>query len=95
MSNETEKNNLMLEFGIQEQIATAFKNILELNTTQDLDIENKDLSIDSQNIEYSKPSVGCHRFQTQILDNKNRNIGYYALVVSDTNEIIDEFFVTK
>jgi hypothetical protein len=95
MINKPEKNDLILEFEIQEQMETCFKTILEKNTTEDLDIENKNLSINSQEIEYSKTDLSYHRFQTLIFDEKNRYIGYLALIVSNNNERIDEYFVIE
>jgi hypothetical protein len=95
MRNKPKKNDLILEFEIQEQMETSFKTILEKNTAEDLDIENKNVSINSQKIEYSKMDLGYHRFQTLIFDEKNKHIGYYALIVSNNNEIIDEYFVIE
>jgi hypothetical protein len=95
MKYETEKNDLIFGFRIQKQIETAFKTILEKNTVEELDIENKNVSIDSQKIEYSQTDFDNHRFQTQIFDEKNRHIGYFAIIVSNSNERIDEYFVIK
>lgn len=71
MKHEMQKNDLIQKFRIKEQINTSFGTILKENTAEDLDIENKNVSINSRNIEYSKTESGFHRFQTQILDEKN------------------------
>jgi hypothetical protein len=95
MRNKHKESDLILEFQIQEQMENSFKTILEKNTAGDLDIENKNVSINSQKIEYSKTDLSYHRFQTNILDDKNRNIGYFVLIVSNNNETIDEYFVIE
>ncbi len=95
MKHEMEKDDLIQKFGIKEQIDTSFRAILKENTAEDLDIENKNLSINSRNIEYSKTELGFHIFNTQILDEKNKAIGYIALIVTNTNERIDEYFVIE
>ena len=95
MKHEMGKDDLIQKFAIKEQIDTSFRTILKENTAEDLDIENKNVSINSQNIEYSKTEFGFHSFQTQILDEKNNSIGYIAIIVTNTNERIDEYFVIE
>lgn len=90
-----EKDDLIQQFGIKEQIDTSFRTILKENTAEDLDIENKSVSINSRNIEYSITEIGFHSFQTQILDEKNKAIGYIALIVTKTNERMDEYVVIE
>lgn len=52
MKHEMQKNDLIQKFRIKEQINTSFGTILKENTAEDLDIENKNVSINSRNIEY-------------------------------------------
>lgn len=89
------KDDFIHKFGIKDQLDISFRTILKENTAADLDIENKNVSINFRCIEYSKTDLGFHRFQTQILDEKNKAIGYLAICVTDTNERIDEYFVIE
>ncbi len=95
MKHEIQIQDLIQKFGIREQIDNCFKTILENNTTEDLDIENKNLSINSRKIEYSKTELSFHKFQTQIFNDKNKAIGYIALIISDSGERIDDHFVIE
>jgi hypothetical protein len=89
----SEINQLIIEFEIREEMESSFKAILENHTSEDLDIENKNISIESEKIEYTITEFGYHKFKVQILDERNIEIGYFALVISKSNERIDEFFV--
>lgn len=95
MKHEMKKDDLIQKFGIKEQIDTSFRTILKENTAEDLNVENKNVLIIAKNIEYSKTEFGFHRFQTQIIDEKNNAIGYIAIIVTNTNERIDEYFVIE
>lgn len=93
MKTQSEINQLMLEFEIREEMENSFKAILENHTSEDLDIENKNISIASEKIEYGITEFGYHKFQAQILDERKIEIGHFAFVISKNNERIDEFFV--
>ena len=67
--------------------------ILEIHTCDELDIENKNISINTKNIEHSKTEFGYNKFQTSIINEQKKEIGYIALVVTNENERIDEYFL--
>jgi hypothetical protein len=93
MKTQSEINQLMLEFDILEEMENSFKAILENHTSEDLDIENKNISIASEKIGYAITEFGYHKFQAKILCERKIEIGCFALVISKSNERIDEFFV--
>lgn len=53
----------------------------------------KNLSIDFEKIECGITELGYNKFQAQILDERKIEIGYFALVISKSNERIDDFFM--
>jgi len=93
MNTHQPVNDLITQFEIQNELKNAFQKILLKNNAEDLDIENKDISINSENIEYSETEFGFHRFQTPILKHGKVIIGYFVLVVTNENERMDEYFV--
>lgn len=93
MKTPSEINQLIIEFEIREEMESSFKAILQNHTCEDLDIENKKISITLEKIEYAVTELGFHKFQVQIQDERNVEIGCFALVLSKNNERIDELFV--
>ena len=93
MRTKPQIDKLMVKFGIQEKMNNLFKYILANHTCEDLDIENKNISINSKNLKYSKTEFDYHKFQAPILNDNKTQIGYFALVVTNDSEIIDEYFV--
>ena len=93
MTTTSQIKHLIEKFEIQEKIEKSFLKILEIHTCVDLDIENKNISINIKNIEHFKTEFGYNKFQTPILNNLKNEIGYFALVVTNENETIDEYFV--
>jgi hypothetical protein len=89
------KDKLIVEFNVVKVMEITFGKILENNTVEELDIENKSVSINIQNIEYDKTKSNFHRFQVPILNDYNVQIGFFALIISNENEIIDELFVIE
>lgn len=93
MNNQTEICELIIKLEIPGKMESSFNKILLINTAIELDLENKNVSINSNNIEYSKTEFNYHRFQTPILNQENNRIGYFALIITNENERIDEYFV--
>lgn len=88
-----ELNILISKFNALELIQNSFKNILTNNTCVELDIDSKNISIDLQGITYTRAELDYHKFQTTIVNNQNKTIGYYAIVITNCNEMIDDYFV--
>jgi nicotinamide mononucleotide adenylyltransferase len=82
-----------MKFQIQEKMEISFKNILKNHTCEELDIENKKISINSKNIERFKTELGYNEFKTSIFNELGKEIGYFSLVFTNENEEIDEYFV--
>ena len=93
MTTNSQIKKLIEEFEIQEKIEKSFMKILEFHTCDELDIENKNISINTKNIEHSKTEFGYNKFQTSIINEQKKEIGYFALVVTNENEKIDEYFL--
>ena len=62
------------------------------NSCGDLNINNKEISINTDNINYNKTTLNFHLFKTPILE-KNNEIGYYALEYDSKFQLIDNYFV--
>ena len=93
MTTHSQIKKLIEVFEIQEKIEKSFMKILEIHTCDELDIENKNISINTKNIEHSKTEFGYNKFQTSIINEQKKEIGYFALVVTNENERIDEYFL--
>lgn len=93
MKTVTQVNELIIRFDIRTEMENSFQKILATNSAEELDVENRNISINSKNIAYSITESNFHRFQTPILDDDQVAIGYFALVVTNENEQIDECFV--
>lgn len=82
-----------IEFNnVKEILSNSFKSIIENNTCEDLDIDNKNISIDLDNIEYDSKKNPLITFKCKII-NQDKTIGFYSIVFEQTGKIIDDFFV--
>ncbi|MDP9957446.1 hypothetical protein J2X97_003115 [Epilithonimonas hungarica] len=79
---------------VKNKLSNSFKYLLENNSLEDLDIENKNISIDENIIRHKILETGFHSFQTPIFKDGNE-IGYCSLDYDDNAEIIDDFFIIK
>jgi hypothetical protein len=86
-------NNLIAAFNIRKQMETLFQNILSNNSCEELDINNKNISLGTSPIRYTRTDFDYHRFEMSILDEDGNRIGYFSLEVTDKNEFIEEYFV--
>ncbi|REG99594.1 hypothetical protein [Flavobacterium aquicola] len=77
---------------IEDEIQRSFECLLNDNTSEELNINIKNISIDPKNIKYKLTEVDFHSFQTSINNGENE-IGYYALLYDCEGKIIDDFFV--
>lgn len=74
MTTHSQIKKLIEEFEIQKKIEKSFMKILEIHTCDELDIENKNISINTKNIDHSKTEFGYNKFQTSIInEQKKRN----------------------
>jgi len=81
-------------YKIKTELEKSFIYLLESNSCEDLNIENKDIQINSNNIKYNLRALNFHLFKTSILK-ENNEIGYYALEYDQKFNLIDNYFVIK
>ena len=77
---------------VEELFSNSFKSILQNNTCEELDIKNKNISIDFNNVEYVFRNLTLRSCKSKIYDTNNA-IGYYSVVLNEFGEIDDDFFV--
>ena len=77
---------------IQEKLINNFSRLLEKNSAKELDLIDKNIKINSKEIEYKRTENNFNSFRSPILKN-NIEIGYYELVFDEKTKLIDEFFV--
>ena len=86
MTTTSQIKHLIEKFEIKEKIEKSFLKILEIHTCDDLDIENKNISINIKNIEHFKTELGYNKFQTPLLNNlKNEDEIIYTQALSLCN----------
>lgn len=89
---ENQINDFIEKYDIKGEIEKHFNNILKANSAEDLDIKDKNIFIDSQQIKYEKTHFNFHSFETSIRNNRDI-IGLFALVLNDDAEFTDELFI--
>ena len=70
----------------------SFSSLLDQNTCADLDISNKNISIETENLDFELLGGNTIAFKSQI-DQDGNKIGYYRLIFTSTGELADEFLV--
>ncbi|GEM_PF-1389076 len=90
---EIQINDFIVKQNIKRELEKHFSHILKANSAEDLDIKDKDIFIDSQQIKYNKTHFNFHSFETPIFDNNNKSLGLFALVLDHNAQFIDEFFI--
>ena len=89
---EEEINQFIIIHKIEEEIQNSFKCLLDSNTSEELDIDSKNISITSKKIKYKLTELNHHSFQTSI-NKADVEIGYYALLYNDDGKRTDDFFI--
>ena len=92
MTNINRFNEFFGELNITNELTTHFKKLLKNSSEKDLDIADKNICIDLENLEYKKTEFNFHSFQCSILKDQNK-IGYYSLIYDENAKLIDELFV--
>jgi hypothetical protein len=82
-----------IEFNnVKEILSNSFKSIIENNTYKDLDVSNKNVSINLDYIKYDSKKNPFITFRCEII-NQEKTIGFYSVVFEKNGKIIDDFFV--
>lgn len=92
MTNIHKINEFIENNNIKNELTSNFERLLKNTSKKELDITEKNICIDLENIEYKKTEFNFHFFQSSILKNHNK-IGYYALIYDDNMNLTDELFV--
>lgn len=79
-------------YSISDTFIKFFSSFLDQNTNEDLDITDKNVSIDIENLEFELLDSYHIAFKSQI-DQDGNKIGYYRLVFALDGTLIDDFFV--
>ena len=96
-----QRNNMMANFQIKDFIETnnisdtfikSFRSLLEQNTCTDIDISHKNISIETENLDFELLDEDAIAFKSQI-DQDGSIIGYYRLIFALNGELIDDFLV--
>lgn len=96
-----QRNNMMTDFQIKDFITIhdihqkfikSFSSLLNQNTCTDLDISHKNISIETENLDFELLNGDVIAFKSQI-DQDGNKIGYYKLVFALNGTLIDDFFV--
>jgi len=85
-------NGFIKNFHIANTFISAFNALLDKNTPEDLDIPDKNISIDIQNLVLVSQTADTISFKSLIYWGSDE-IGYYQLVFTLNGQIIDEYFV--
>ncbi|MGV0923166.1 hypothetical protein [Empedobacter tilapiae] len=88
----TTAKEIIKKYKIKTELDKSFSDLLNSNSCEDLNINNKEISINTANINYNKTTLNFHLFKTPILE-KNNEIGYYALEYDSKFQLIDNYFV--
>lgn len=92
MTNNHEINYFIENHNIKKELKNNFEHLLKNNYATELDIIDKNISLDTENIEYKKTEISYHLFKCSILRDQN-GTGYYALIYDDNGNLIDELFL--
>jgi hypothetical protein len=96
-----QRNNMITDFQIKDFITVhdvhqkfikSFSSLLDQNTCADLDISHKNISIETENLDFELLNGDAIAFKSQI-DQDGNKIGYYKLVFAMNGALIDDFFV--
>ncbi|MEH3111885.1 hypothetical protein [Pedobacter terrae] len=92
MLNDLYIKKFIVAHNIHQIFIQSFKSLLNQNTCEDLDIGNKNILIETENLDFELLDEDAITFKSQI-DKDGNKIGYYRLVFSLNGELIDESFV--
>lgn len=77
---------------VHQKFIKSFSSLLDQNTCADLDISNKNISIETENLDFELLDRDTIAFKSQI-DQDGNKIGYYKLAFTMNGALIDDFFV--
>ncbi|RZL38892.1 MAG: hypothetical protein EOO96_01925 [Pedobacter sp.] len=90
--NEIQVCTFIKKYHVKQEMLKLFISLLKNNTIEDLDVTDKKLTLQIEEIEGKLISDNQLLFKAKIIQNNNE-IGYYSLIYSNSANLIDEFFV--
>lgn len=90
--NKPQINDFIKTYHIQSVFTNAFAFLLNQHTCEQLDITDKNLSIDVEHFEQELPNANTVALKSTVYQNNNK-IGYYKLIFTYDGNLMDEFFV--
>jgi len=90
--NSFQIKDFTAKYNVHQTFIKSFSSLLDQNNVEDLDITDKNISIDVENLEFELLGNDAVAFQSDI-NQDGRTIGYYKLVFDLKGKLIDEFFV--
>jgi hypothetical protein len=89
---EEQINQFIRTQKIEAEMQKSFECLLNDNTSDELNINSKNISISPEKIKYKLTDLNFHSFQTSINNGENE-IGYYTLLYDCKGKIIDDFLI--
>ena len=77
---------------VHQKFIKSFSSLLDQNSCADLDISHKNISIETENLDFELLNGDAIAFKSQI-DQDGNKIGYYKLFFAMNGASIDDFFV--
>jgi hypothetical protein len=90
--NEMQINDFCEINNIKEKFSSFFNVLIENNSCEDLNISDKNISIDLEKIHSGIIRNQYFLFKTKVI-NKKKELGHYSLIFEQNGKLIDEFFV--
>lgn len=90
--NDLQIKKFIENYSVSDTFIKSFSSILDQNTCADLDISHKNISIETENLDFELLDRDTIAFKSQI-DQDGNKIGYYKLVFTMNGALIDDFFV--
>jgi len=84
--------NFIENYSVSDTFIKSFSSLLDQNTCTDLDISNRNISIETENLDFELLNGDAIAFKSQI-DQDGNKIGFYRLVFTSEGELTDESFV--
>lgn len=91
MKNKLEIEDFITIHNVKSELLFLFQEVLNNNSEKDLDLIDKNISINVNNINYIFSNYTFLIFSVPILKNDSV-IGFYSLEYDDSGKVIDDFF---
>ncbi len=90
--NDFQIKDFIAIHNVHQTFTKSFNSLLNQNTAEDLNINDKNVSIDVENLEFELPGDDVIAFKSDINRDGNK-IGYYRLVFALNGKLLDDYFV--